>query len=166
VESSAISSNPEPATFRGQLGRKKAMKRLFIGAAATGIGVIVLAAPSYAQGGDIGKHEYITNCAVCHGEKGNGDGPLRTFLTKPPADLTAIQKNNSGVFRFDRIYEVIDGRQAVAAHGPREMPVWGAAYRAVGVASSGGNASEQELQSFARGRLIALIGYIYTLQSK
>lgn len=40
-------------------------------------------------------------------------------------DLTALAKNNNGVFPFDRVYQIIDGRREVLAHGPRDMPVWG-----------------------------------------
>jgi len=38
--------------------------------------VAALAAPIYRQ-----------HCAVCHGEKGLGDGPLATFVTPPPANF-------------------------------------------------------------------------------
>jgi hypothetical protein len=61
---------------------------------------------------------------------------------------------------------VIDGREAVAVHGPRDMPVWGNEYWKVGDVASYGNATPEELSSFARGRIIALIGYISTLQAK
>jgi hypothetical protein len=77
-----------------------------------------------------------------------------------------MQKNNSSVFPLDRVYEVIDGRQAVAAHGPGDMPVWGDVYSARGAAFSFGYANPKGLESFTRGRIIALIGYIYTLQAK
>ena len=91
------------------------------------LGAALVAAPvlGYAQDEDLGKRVYVNRCAVCHGVSGKGDGPLATQLKAHVADLTQIQKNNRGVFPFDRLYRVIDGREAVAAHGPREMPVWG-----------------------------------------
>jgi mono/diheme cytochrome c family protein len=141
-------------------------KRLFVGITALAVGMVVSATFSYAQPADIGKTEYVNNCAVCHGTSGKGNGPLIELLRKSPTDLTIIQKNTSGVFPFDRIYAVIDGREVVPAHGPRDMPVWGDVYSARGAASSFGYASPKELESFAQGRIIALIGYIYTLQSK
>jgi mono/diheme cytochrome c family protein len=123
------------------------------------------AARARYQDGDIGKHEYFLNCAVCHGDSGKGDGPLVEWLNRRPADLTIIQKNNAGVFPFARVYDVIDGRQAVAAHGPREMPIFGRDYSQE-AGEYFGFAAPKGIESFVRGRIIALIGYIYTLQAK
>ncbi|HVO91227.1 MAG TPA: cytochrome c [Terriglobales bacterium] len=143
------------------------LTRIFVGAAAVGMSLIVAPRHGYAQQPtDIGKQEYVISCAVCHGDKGKGDGPLVEWLKKPPADLTKIQKNNVGVFPFDRIYEVIDGREAVAAHGPRDMPVWGDTYSTQAAGLMGVFVTTKDLESFTRGRIIALIGYIYTLQAK
>ncbi len=80
----------------------------------------LVAAPVLSRG-----QPYVNRCAVCHGEASKGDGPLAAQLKSPVADITEIQMNNMGVFPSDRLSRVIDGRQAVAAHGPREMPVWG-----------------------------------------
>jgi cytochrome c oxidase cbb3-type subunit 2 len=41
-----------------------------------------------------GKRVYITNCAVCHGENGSGEGPAAAHLTVKPRDLRA------GSFKF------------------------------------------------------------------
>lgn len=43
--------------------------------------------------------------------------------------LTELAKNNRGVFPFDRVHQIIDGRAEVKDHGPRDMPVWGYAFR-------------------------------------
>ena len=143
------------------------LTRLFAGAAALAFGTTVSVASAYAQQGeDIGKYEYRVSCAVCHGDSGKGDGSLMTYYNKHAADLTVIQKNNDGVFPFDRVYEVIDGRQVVRGHGPGDMPVWGDAYSMRMQSYGFGFASSKDLESFTRGRIIALIGYIYTLQAK
>ena len=143
------------------------MKQLWIGTA-------VLAATLFAvpvlgnaqQTADIGKQEYINSCASCHGEDGKGGGPVAAFLKQKVPDLTVLAKNNAGVFPFARVYDVIDGRQAVAVHGPRDMQVWGMEYREQGAQVSRYEATPGEISSYARGRIIALIGYIYTLQAK
>ena len=133
------------------------------------LGAALISAPVVAnaqQREDIGKYEYQISCAVCHGDDGKGEGSISKYYNKRAADLTVIQKNNNGVFPFDRVYEVIDGRQTMAAHGPGDMPVWGDVYSARGAAFSFGYANLKDLESFTRGRIIALIGYIYTLQGK
>jgi mono/diheme cytochrome c family protein len=71
---------------------------------------------------------YLRHCAACHGESGRGDGPVAASLQTPPADLTTIARRAGGRFDEARVMGSIDGRHQVAAHGPREMPVWGAVF--------------------------------------
>ena len=75
-----------------------------------------------------GRTVFKTYCASCHGESGRGTGAVAVFLRRPPADLTQIAKRNKGVFPADRVYQQIDGRQVVKAHGDSQMPVWGDAF--------------------------------------
>jgi mono/diheme cytochrome c family protein len=73
-----------------------------------------------------GKTQYQSSCAPCHGTDAKGDGPVSTELKTRPADLTVLAKNNDGVFPYDMVYQVIDGRNStIPSHGTREMPVWG-----------------------------------------
>ncbi|NNJ73664.1 MAG: hypothetical protein HKP56_00725 [Anderseniella sp.] len=72
-----------------------------------------------------GADEYYRLCAVCHGEEGRGDGPMSRMLKTPPPNLTLLAKNNGGHFPFLSVLEMIDGRNMIAVHGSREMPVWG-----------------------------------------
>ena len=69
-----------------------------------------------------------TACATCHGRDGKGNGPVSAALRVPPPDLTVLAKKNNGVFPFSSVYEIIDGRKAVIAHGTRDMPIWGDRY--------------------------------------
>jgi mono/diheme cytochrome c family protein len=85
----------------------------------------VFAASASAQEGDFGKIEYQSNCASCHGTGAKGDGPMSAELKKHPTDLTVLAKKNNGVFPLNSVYRIIDGRDAIASHGSREMPVWG-----------------------------------------
>ena len=85
-------------------------------------------AARWSQNIDLGEMEYLSSCAACHGVDGNGKGPLSAELKSPPADLTILAKRNGGVLPVNAIYEVIDERKSVKAHGTREMPIWGFRY--------------------------------------
>lgn len=72
-----------------------------------------------------GKASYEQYCMGCHGADGKGTGEIGGDLAGTPADLTMLQAQNNGAFPVDAVYQTIDGRQEVEAHGTREMPVWG-----------------------------------------
>jgi mono/diheme cytochrome c family protein len=74
-----------------------------------------------------GEQVYLRYCASCHGSDGRGTGPAAAALRVPPPDLTQIAERYGGTFPDDWIYQSIDGRVLVGAHGTREMPVWGVA---------------------------------------
>ncbi|MGA6935856.1 MAG: cytochrome c, partial [Pseudolabrys sp.] len=78
-----------------------------------------------AQEPDAGKIEFLSSCGACHGSDAKGKGPIADQLKVTPADLTQLAKKNGGVFPSNAVYEKIDGRQEVQAHGRRDMPVWG-----------------------------------------
>jgi hypothetical protein len=112
---------------------------------------------------DVGKGEYDAACAICHGLKGKGDGYMATQLKVRVPDLTVLAKQNKGVFPFDRVYQVIDGRQEVKAHGTREMPIWGRAFnRQTSIYFE--NYPHHDMESSARSRILALTEYLYRLQ--
>jgi mono/diheme cytochrome c family protein len=79
-----------------------------------------------------GRDMYLRYCASCHGADGRGDGPLAGALTKTPADLTQLAKSNGGRYDERAVMAVIDGRRQVAAHGTRDMPVWGVIFEEEG----------------------------------
>jgi len=118
------------------------------------------AAPSV----DIGKYEYDGHCAICHGLSGTAkeEGAYSSLLSKTIPDLTTLSKNNGGVFPFARVYQTIDGREQVQAHGTREMPVWGRDYMAM----SANISPSYDHEAFARGKILALTEYVYRLQAK
>jgi mono/diheme cytochrome c family protein len=76
-------------------------------------------------GGYDGAQLYKRLCASCHGPSGAGDGPVAASLRARLPDLAGIAARRGGVFPEDRVRQIIDGRAAVAAHGARDMPVWG-----------------------------------------
>ena len=67
------------------------------------------------------------------------------------------------MFPTDRIIEIIDGRQALKGHGPRNMPIWGTAYTEKASTYYRGHAYDAE--QFIRVRVLALTDYLYTLQA-
>lgn len=105
------------------------------------------------DGNEIGSSEYIDSCAVCHGVKGEGDGPMLSQLTKRPKDLTVLSQENGGSFPETVVYQVIDGRRVNISHGSREMPVWGKRFRVL-------EGNEDAVES----RITKIISYIESLQ--
>ncbi|MCB1377569.1 MAG: c-type cytochrome [Alphaproteobacteria bacterium] len=112
---------------------------------------------------DLGKADFRTYCAACHGVSGNGDGTIAEFLTIAAPDLTLLTKRNAGTFPRERITEVIDGRAQVRVHGPRDMPVWGDwfSYEA---ASPDTDRDARAL--IVSARIESLVQFIETLQEK
>lgn len=110
---------------------------------------------------DVGKQEYMTYCASCHGTAGTGDGPLASILTVRVPDLTVIARDNDGDFLFREIVEVVDGRSGIMGHGAT-MPVWGDRFMP---ASDEGMASENDMLE-VRGRILSLVYYLESIQKK
>jgi mono/diheme cytochrome c family protein len=71
-----------------------------------------------------GRVTYRSYCSNCHGETADGKGHLTPLLNVKPSDLTHLA-DKDGIFPEERVRHSIDGRAEVAAHGQREMPVWG-----------------------------------------
>lgn len=102
-----------------------------------------------------GKARFMESCAVCHGPEATGDGPYATLLTKKPANLTLLAKNNGGEFPFNVVYDSIDGRGPNGAHGTKDMPVWGSYWK---------GANAQGAETAVRGRILETIIYLRSIQ--
>lgn len=103
-----------------------------------------------------GKEMYNTYCAVCHGMDGKGAGPAAGALKMPPTDLTSLSTKNGGKFPSMQVAATIRGEANVAAHGSKEMPVWGKLFWSM----SGGH--EGEVQQ----RVANLTSYVEAMQAK
>jgi mono/diheme cytochrome c family protein len=101
-----------------------------------------------------GRITFRTSCASCHGQDATGNGPVAEYLKIPPANLTTITQRNDGVFPTDRVRATIDGREKVAGHGLRDMPVWGEIF-----------ASEKGDEA-AAAKLDELVAFVASIQSK
>src|SRR5271157_5820408 len=88
-------------------------------------------APSYTDPSS-GKEMYMAYCASCHGADGKGNGPAAAALKTQPTDLTQIAAKNGGTFPDAHIAQIIKGDSSTAAHGSKEMPVWGPMFLEIG----------------------------------
>ncbi len=104
-----------------------------------------------------GEALYHQHCGACHGTSADGKGAVATFLDPKPPDLTRIAARRSGVFPDVEIQRIIDGRDPRAAHGPRDMPVWGYRFRAGQETAVAGDAT-------ARGKIQLLVSFLKSLQ--
>jgi mono/diheme cytochrome c family protein len=133
-------------------------------------GLTSFSSSSNAQAVDLGKREFESNCAVCHGLAGAGDGPYAGVINRVVPDLTTLTKRNEGVFPFERVYQLIDGTQVPTGHGTREMPIWGNVYNARAEKNYyfAPNLVDRPFdpEAFVRARILALTEYIYRLQVK
>jgi mono/diheme cytochrome c family protein len=103
----------------------------------------------------VGSEIYRTYCAVCHGDRGRGDGPLAGSLRSVPSDLTLLATRNGGEFPAEMVARIIDGRDPVAGHGGPDMPVWGDAFQ-------GSEADDQKVEE----KIQSLVAFVGTLQAK
>jgi mono/diheme cytochrome c family protein len=102
-----------------------------------------------------GKEMFGAYCASCHGADGKGNGPAVPALRKQPADLTLLARQSGGKFPAMRVTATIrDG--GLAAHGSKDMPVWGPILRSV----------SSENPGVADQRVSNLVNYIQSIQAK
>ena len=93
-------------------------------------------------------------CASCHGIDAKGTGPAAPALKARVPDLTLLSVRNLGRFPAAHVREVIVGEQVVAAHGSREMPIWGPIFHQV-----------EGDQDWGNVRLENLVKYLASIQS-
>ena len=144
----------------------KLVRAFAVSAIAAGIATMAHAQESSLTAGsvDVGKHEYDTHCAECHGLSGKGDGPYVQLLKEGTdlPNLTELSKKNGGVYPFLRVYWTIDGTVRVRAHGSANMPIWGQVYKF----ESRNLDPLYDAELFARTKIFALTEYVWRLQAK
>jgi mono/diheme cytochrome c family protein len=141
---------------------------LIIAGLATGF-----AAAAQAEDVDIGKSEFQSSCASCHGGDAKGKGPVSDQLKTPPRDLTILARNNNGVFPTNAVYETIYGSKAVPAHGTREMPIWGERFNPIVNLPHSVDpyywkmaGPEQSPEVVVRTRILSVIDFLNRVQQK
>jgi mono/diheme cytochrome c family protein len=90
---------------------------------------LLFAPQAYGADEDLGARLFFNNCAACHGENGEGGGPVAATMRVTMPNLRSIAMRNGGVFPADAVTAYVDGRETTAAHGDRQMPIWGDVFR-------------------------------------
>ena len=100
-----------------------------------------------------GDQLYKEFCAACHGIDGRGDGPAASALKANPTDLTQIGRRNNSKFPVMKMQDIINGKEAIPAHGTGEMPIWGDVFKSI-------SANE----TFGQMRVDMLVKYLQSIQ--
>ncbi len=105
----------------------------------------------------LGALSYRIHCLNCHGSSGTGDGPMAELLKIVPSDLTRLSAEHDGEYPAERVYRVIDGREEIAGHGSRQMPVWGIGFQDLG--------RDDDQEAAVRDKILDLVSYLRSLQA-
>jgi mono/diheme cytochrome c family protein len=106
-----------------------------------------------------GRVLYARYCAACHGLEADGRGPVASVLVRPPTDLRWLGDRYGRPLDAGRLARWVDGREEVAAHGPRTMPVWGERFAAPAPEESGRPPAIDP-------RIRKMVEYLQTLQQR
>ncbi len=101
-----------------------------------------------------GAELYRQHCAVCHGNDLKGSGPVPYPFRAPP-DLTTLARRHGGKFPDAYVSNVLRNGVVMPAHGPAEMPIWGADFT-----------MERLGETQVALRITNLTNYIKSLQEK
>jgi hypothetical protein len=79
---------------------------------------------------------------------------MAAALNSKPADLTALAKSNRGQFPSAHVRKTILGDDSFAAHGSRDMPIWGPIFHQI-----------ESDQDFGNVRVENLVKYLESIQN-
>lgn len=133
---------------------------VIIGVVLPGVGKQIQTAPNVEQQSPPlirsveGPDLFRAYCTPCHGSDAKGAGPAAPALKAKVPDLTLLASNNRGEFPATRVRQTIMGDKVVAAHGSREMPIWGPVFHQVEADMDWGNV-----------RLSSLVKYLESIQT-
>ncbi len=128
------------------------MRRIVLGPALSM--ALALGAPALAAD-DLGARLYFNHCAACHGDDGEGTGPVAASMRVTVPNLRSLAQRNGGMFPVDTVRAYVDGRDMPAAHGDRLMPIWGDVFR---------GADQDADDRTVRRRIAAIVDFISMLQ--
>jgi mono/diheme cytochrome c family protein len=147
----------------GQIILSKTMILVCIVGGVMSLGSVGFPGKTWAQVDEVrngGRELFVQHCAACHGTNAQGTGPMTSHLLGEPANLTQLSISNNGVFPFWRVYRMVDGREAIFQHGPREMPAWGNWFQ---IPEDEGH-GPTDWRDQVRGRLWQLLVYLESIQ--
>ena len=121
----------------------------------TATAALLLATSALAAEDDLGPRLFFNHCAACHGPQGEGDGPVAAAMRVAVPNLRTLAMRNGGVFPTDAVRTYIDGRKTPAAHGDRQMPIWGDIFQGT---------EQRTAELTARRRIDALVEVIVSIQ--
>ena len=124
--------------------------------------VLLFVGNAAAQEIEIGMRQFHNRCAICHGPQGGGDGPLADLLKERPGDLRALARENGGTFPFIEVYQAIDGRRQIRAHGGATMPIWGDYFKTEALV--GTLPRELSAEEIVMGRILSIVYYLQAIQ--
>ena len=111
--------------------------------------------PGMASTSPSGAELYRQHCATCHGTDLQGNGPFPPPYREPPSLLT-LSRRHGGKFPEAYVTRVLRNGVTLPAHGPAEMPVWGAEF----AGTNGLDGAQVTL------RIKKLSSYLKSLQAK
>jgi Cytochrome C oxidase, cbb3-type, subunit III len=139
--------------------RMSYLARLSTAAFSLGFALLGVCADGKAE--PSGESDFRMSCTTCHGEDGRGAGTKAFGLSGQPPDLTTLRRRNGGTFPRERLRRIIDGREDIALHSEREMPVWGQLFKFDAEEGLGGAEGDD---ATVQRRIEALIDFIESLQ--
>ncbi len=112
-------------------------------------------APAPSSNVPSGAELYKKHCEPCHGTDLKGAGPFPAPYRTPP-DLSTLSKRHGGKFPDAYVAKVLQTGVTMPAHGPAEMPVWGAEFAA----------TDRSDKAQVALRIKNLANYLKSLQAK
>ncbi|OZB19479.1 MAG: hypothetical protein B7X55_03495 [Rhodobacterales bacterium 34-62-10] len=119
-------------------------------------GLLVACAPEPMP--SAGAQAYQDYCAICHGTRALGDGPVAPELDVPPPDLTLIASRNGGVFPLRAVADTVYGYSG--KHEADLMPEFSPLLDGPDVAVPDGSGGEEIMPV----RLAEVVTYLQSLQ--
>ncbi|MFY0690931.1 MAG: cytochrome c [Paracoccaceae bacterium] len=146
--------------------REKVMVYRMLGLGAVSLLACGLSAPVLADGAALGARLgaeiYERSCAVCHGPEARGDGMVGALFRIKPPNLTVLARDNDGNFPFSEVFQAVDGRRKIAAHGDSEMPIWGNLLMDEALLRDDFNADDARYATL--GRLLSVVYFLQSVQ--